>query len=83
MTSSDDLIRKVLEELKALRAELKLNSKALLTIEDTAAYLGLSPKSIRNRLGPRAEKPFPVKPVKIGGRVLFRLSDLDQFVSGL
>ena len=83
MTSNTELILKVLEELKALKAELGLHSKALLTVEDTATYLGIKPKSIRNRLGPRAENPFPVKPVKVGGRVLFRRSDLDEYVSSL
>ena len=55
----------------------------LLNIEQTAKYLGLAPKTIRNRLGPKAPAPFPVKPKKLGGRVLFDIRDLDQFIDEL
>jgi hypothetical protein len=55
----------------------------LLNIEQTANYIGLAPKTIRNRLGPRAPDPFPVKPKKLGGRVLFDIRDLDQFIDEL
>ena len=55
----------------------------LLNIEQTAKYIGLAPKTIRNRLGPKAPDPFPVKPKKLGGRVLFDIRDLDQFIDEL
>jgi predicted DNA-binding transcriptional regulator AlpA len=55
----------------------------LLNIEQTARYLGIAPKTIRNRLGPKAPDPFPVKPKKLGGRVLFDIRDLDQFIDDL
>ena len=76
-------LQRILVELRQLRAELGTPPKRLLTIPEAASYLGISPKSIRNGLGPRAAKPFPVKPVKVGGRVLFKKESLDSYVDGL
>jgi hypothetical protein len=72
----------VLSELKKLRRELG-TQRRLLPVEEAAAYLGIAPKTLRNGLGPNAKNPFPVKPVKVGGRVLFKLVDLDRFIDGL
>ena len=55
----------------------------LLGVADAARYLGISAKTIRNRLGPRAKVPFPVKPNRIGRKVLFEREDLDAFADGL
>ena len=76
----------ILDELSRLRAEigrLQCPAPRLLTVGQAAAYLGLAPKTVRNGLGPRAAKPFPVRPVRVAGRVLFRLTDLDRFVDSL
>ncbi len=63
--------------------ELQRIHKRLCSIEDAAVYLGISAKTIRNRLGPRAPNPFPVKPKRIGKRVLFDLRDLESLVDSL
>lgn len=55
----------------------------LLNVNDTAKYLGIAAKTLRNRLGPKAQNPFPVKPKRIGKRVLFELKELEAFVNGL
>jgi hypothetical protein len=55
----------------------------LLNVEETANYLSIAPKTIRNRLGPKAPDPFPVKPKRIGKRVLFDIHDLDKYVDSL
>jgi len=55
----------------------------LLSVEQTAKYLSLAPKTLRNRLGPKAPSPFPVRPKKIGGRVLFDIKDLNAFIDQL
>jgi len=55
----------------------------LLGIDQTATYLGIAAKTIRNRIGLKAKNPFPVKPKRIGGRVLFDKKDLDRFVDSL
>jgi predicted transcriptional regulator len=76
-------LKDVLEELKRLRAEIKVSNKAMLTVIEAAEYLGLSPKTIRNGVGPKAKDPFPIKPCRVGKRVFFRRSDLDRFVGSL
>lgn len=55
----------------------------MLSIDQTARYLGLASKTIRNRIGPKAKVPFPIKPKRIGGRVLFDLRELDRYLDGL
>ena len=55
----------------------------LLGIDQTAIYLGIAAKTIRNRIGLKAKNPFPVKPKRIGGRVLFDKKELDKFVDSL
>ena len=55
----------------------------LLTVDLAAQYLGLAPKTLRNRLGPKAENPFPIKPKRIGRKVLFDRKDLDAYADNL
>jgi hypothetical protein len=55
----------------------------LVGIEDAARYLGIAPKTIRNRIGPKAKNPLPVKPKRIGGKVLFDLRELDEYADSL
>jgi len=55
----------------------------MLSVRETAGYLGLAEKTLRNRLGRRATNPFPVKPKHIGGKVLFDEKDLDTFLDKL
>jgi predicted DNA-binding transcriptional regulator AlpA len=55
----------------------------LLSVAQAASFLGIAPKTLRNRIGPRAKHPFPVRPKKIGRRVLFDRRDLDNFVNSL
>jgi hypothetical protein len=76
-------LQTVLTEIRQLRAEVRAPLKRLLSVEETAAYLGISSKSIRNSLGAKAVKPFPVAPVRVGGRVLFKKESLDAFIDGL
>ncbi len=55
----------------------------MLSVDEAALYLGLASKTIRNRIGPKAADPFPIKPKRIGGRVLFDVKDLDAFLDTL
>lgn len=76
-------LKKVLETMQEILSALRKPPKRLLSLPEAAAYLGLAPKTLRNSLGPRAPKPFSVRPVRIGSRVLFRKEDLDRFIDGL
>ncbi len=55
----------------------------MLSVDDTARYIGIASKTIRNRIGPKATIVFPVKPKRIGGRVLFDRRDLDVYLDSL
>jgi excisionase family DNA binding protein len=73
-------LQTVLSELRQLRQEIRAAGKRLLPIPEAAEYLGISPRTIRNDL---SRKTFPVRPVRYGGKVLFRREDLDAFIDGL
>jgi predicted DNA-binding transcriptional regulator AlpA len=55
----------------------------MLSVDETAKYIGLATKTIRNRIGRKATKPFPIKPKRIGSRVLFDIKDLDAYLDKL
>ena len=55
----------------------------LLDVEQTAAYLSISPKTIHNGLAKNAPKPFPIQPKRFGKRVLFDIIDLDRYVDDM
>jgi len=57
--------------------------KRLLSVEETATYLSLSPRTIYNAISRNSKTPFPVKPKRYGKRVLFDIRDLDRFVDSL
>jgi predicted DNA-binding transcriptional regulator AlpA len=57
--------------------------KRLLSIEETAAYLGLKPRTIYNGVAPKSKRPFPVKAKRIGKLVKFDIFDLQRYVEGL
>jgi len=58
-------------------------AKRMLSVEEAAVYLGLSPRTIYNGTGPKSKDPFPVKPKRIGKLVRFDIRDLDKFVDKL
>ena len=72
--------QKILAELQEIKRMLGAGQKRLLTINEAAAALGLSPKTIRNRLSAGS---FPIKAVRLAGRTLFKVADLDQLVDQL
>ena len=52
----------------------------LLSVVATARMLSISPKTIRNQM---SQKRFPIKARKLGGRVLFKLSEVAKFIDNL
>ncbi len=57
----------------------------LLTPKEVAALLKISIHTIHAGTRPGAEKPFPIKPIKVGnGRLLrFRKSDVEAYLAAL
>jgi hypothetical protein len=55
----------------------------LLSVDAAAKILGISAKTIRNRLGRKAKHPFPITPKYIGTRVLFDERDIYIFIDSL
>ena len=58
-------------------------SKRLLSVEEAATYLGISPRTIYNQCHRKATKRFAVRPRRIGRRVLFSVKDLEVYVDSL
>ncbi len=57
-----------------------METKRLLNVRETARYIGLSELTLRNRLGPKAKNPFPIKPIRIGRKVLFDIKKLNEWI---
>ncbi len=55
----------------------------LLSVEETAKYLGISPRTIYNQTGRKAKIKFPVKPKKVGKLLKFDLRELDAYIESL
>jgi excisionase family DNA binding protein len=58
-------------------------TKRLLSVEETAQYLGLSTRTIYNQICRKAKKPFPIKPKRIGKLVKFDVQELEKYVDSL
>lgn len=58
-------------------------SPRLWTVEQTAQYLGLKPRTIYNGIGRKAKKRFPIKPKRIGKAVRFDIEDIKAYVESL
>lgn len=61
----------------------KMPIKRLLSVEEAATYLGLSPRTIYNGVARRSKKPFPIKPKRVGRLVKFDIRDLERYVESL
>lgn len=52
-----------------------------LTVKEVADIFKIHPHSIYNGIGRKAKYPFPIKPVRIGRRVRFSKSDVDDYIN--
>lgn len=57
--------------------------KRLLSVDEAAEYLGLSPRTIYNAIAPKSKRPFPVRPKRLGKLVKFDLKELERYVDSL
>jgi len=68
---------------KTLLAVHDVARKRLYSVQESAVYLGLSPRTLYNGVAPGSKNPFPVKAKRLGKKVLFDIRDLDLFVDSL
>jgi predicted DNA-binding transcriptional regulator AlpA len=52
-------------------------------IKETAEYLGISHKTLYNQTSPKSENPFPVKPKRLGRKILFDRLELDSYLESI
>ena len=52
--------------------------KRLLSVEETAEYLGIAPQTLYNHISWKSKNPFPIKPKRVGRRVKFDREELDE-----
>ena len=57
--------------------------KRLLSVKETAAILGISPRTIYNNIHRKAEQKFPIKPKRVGRLVKFERRDIDEYIDSL
>jgi excisionase family DNA binding protein len=63
--------------------EGKFAAKRLLSVDEAAEYLGVSPRTIYNAVAPKSKNPFPVRPKRVGKLVKFDIRDLERYVESL
>ena len=61
----------------------KKTEKRLLNIRETAYFLGISERTIYNKIGRKSKKQFPVKPLRVGGCIRFDIVDLNKYIDSL
>ena len=54
--------------------------KELLTIKELARYWSISERTIYNKL---SADIFPIKPIKIGRLLRFRIQDINEYIDSL
>ena len=65
-----------------VKSEKVIHSR-LLSVKQTAEYLGISTRTIYNQTGRKSRKKFPVRPKRIGGLIKFDKFELDKFIETL
>jgi len=58
-------------------------SRRWMSAEELAKYLNISVRSLYNQTGPRSKVPFPIKPKRLGKRLLFDLAEVDAHILSL
>lgn len=77
---SEPSLASILKEVRQLREDLQARDRALLTIRQTAIFLGMAEKTLRNRL---SDGSFPLRPVRLSGKPLFKRQELEKLIDSL
>jgi excisionase family DNA binding protein len=57
--------------------------KRLLSVEEAAVYLNISPRTLYNRVAPRSKNPINIRIRRIGKLVRIDKKDLDDYINSL
>ncbi|ACL04487.1 hypothetical protein Dalk_5246 [Desulfatibacillum aliphaticivorans] len=68
--------------LESLEAKQKAGVR-LVSVDEAAIFLGISPQTLRNRLSRSSRCKHPIPSKKLGGRRVFDLRQLHDFVDAL
>jgi excisionase family DNA binding protein len=52
----------------------------LLSVPQAARYLGVATHTLYNLVAPGSKRQLPIKPIRLGRKVLFDLYDLDDLI---
>jgi len=55
----------------------------MLTVSQAARYIGLSKRTLYDRLAPSAKKPFPINGKRIGGALRIDRKELDDYLDSI
>ena len=70
-------LQNVMDEIAQLRQDMRTERRKLLSVNELAAQLGCSSKTIRNKL---ALGDFPIQTVRTAVGLKFRQVDVDYYV---
>ena len=56
------------------------HNQKLLSVEDISMLMGIAPGTVRNYL---STGKFPLKPIKVGDRTLFKRDEVEAYISSL
>ena len=59
------------------------DSIRLLSVKESAAILGLAPRTIYNQIGNKAKNRFPIKPKRVGRLVKFAFKDVEAYINSI
>jgi len=55
----------------------------LLSLKETSVILGISPRSIYNKVHSKSKQSFPIQPKRIGRLIKFKREDVEAYIDSL
>jgi predicted DNA-binding transcriptional regulator AlpA len=62
---------------------MKEIAKRWLRVDEAAEYVGMKRGSLYNGTSKKSKKPFPVRPKRLGRKILFDVHELDQYLESI
>lgn len=57
--------------------------RRLLTVEEVAGILGISPRTIYNRVHRKSKRLFPIRAKRVGRLLRFDVREVEAYIEGL